>query len=332
MTGTRRIAILGSNSFSGSDFIDLLLEDDNNEVLGISRSPEPHDLYLPYRRHAPDHFTFKQLDMNTEMPAVLKALDVFRPEYIVNFAALVEVATSWDYPEHYFDTNTVALSRFINHMYKQDYLKRYLHVSTPEVYGNCEGIVTEDQPVNPSTPYAASKAAADMLVTTYQRQFGFPAMTVRSTNIFGAHQQLFRIAPRSVIYIKNGTTIQLHGGGRAVKSYIHIRDISRGELAILEKGRIGECYHLSPDAGIAVRDVVAAIANRMGKRLDEVSEDVDERPGQDAAYVINSDKARQELGWRPTISFEDGLNEVVDWVESNWDEVQQQPQDYYHKG
>jgi dTDP-glucose 4,6-dehydratase len=191
--------------------------------------------------------------------------------------------------------------------------------------------VTETTPDNPTTPYAASKAAADMLISTYQRQYGFPAITIRATNVYGAHQQLFKIMPRAVIYIKSGRKIQLHGGGVAVKSYIHIRDVSRGELAALFQGRVGERYHLSPDEGVSVRQVVETISQRMGVRFEDCVDIVDERPGQDAAYVINSDKARTELGWLPTISLEAGLSDVVEWIEQNWDIIREQELEYVHK-
>ena len=178
--------------------------------------------------------------------------------------------------------------------------------------------------------YAASKAAADYLLKSYAKQYGFPLLTVRATNVYGARQQLFKIIPRSVIYMKLGKKIQLHGGGRAVKSYIHIRDVSRGELAVMEKGRVGELYHFSPDVGIAVRDVVIEIAAQLGKRFDEVAEAVEERPGQDAAYVIDSTKARREFGWQSQIGFAEGLKDVVTWVEEYWNEIRSQSLAYEH--
>ena len=154
---------------------------------------------------------------------------------------------------------------------------------------------------------------------------------MRATNVYGARQQLFKIIPRSAIYMKLGNRIPLHGGGAAVKSYIHVRDVSKGELAILAGGQIGVCYHLSPAAGIAVRDVVQAIAQRMGKTLADVVTVVGERPGQDAAYVIDSTRARTELGWSPQIEFASGIDEVVRWVEEYWGEIQDQPLDYQHR-
>jgi dTDP-glucose 4,6-dehydratase len=332
MTAKIKVAVLGANSFSGQDFVDLLLDQPRFQVLGISRSAERSRTFLRYKlRKDLSAYRYWQLDMNNDMPRILELLDAERPEYLVNFAAQSEVAPSWEHPEHWFQTNTVALARLVNHLRKQDYLKRYLHISSPEAYGTCVGNVTEDAPDNPSTPYAASKAAADFLLTTYHKQFGFPLVTVRATNVYGARQQLFKIVPRSVIFIKLGKKIQLHGGGRAVKSYIHVRDVSTGELAILEQGTLGQKYHLSPDQGISVRDMVDLICRKMGKSFAACTEAVAERPGQDAAYVIDSTKARTQLGWAPTISSEEGLVDVIDWVQGNWEEISRHSLAYEHK-
>jgi dTDP-glucose 4,6-dehydratase len=327
-----KTVVLGANSFSGQDFVDLLLDDPGSEVIGVSRSPERSKLFLKYKLR-PDlsRYRYFQFDFNMDTDKLLALLDAEKPERVVNFAAQSEVAPSWEHPEHWFETNTVALARMVNHLRRQNYVKRYLHISSPEVYGTCVGTVTEDAPMNPSTPYAASKAAADFLLRTYQKQYGLPVVWVRATNVYGARQQLFKIIPRSVIYIKLGKKIQLHGGGKAVKSYIHIRDVSRGELAVLERGQLGQIYHLSPDRGVAVRDVVQTICDAMGKRFEDATQVVEERPGQDAAYVIDSTRARKELGWSPQVNLKNGLAEVVRWVEENWVEIAKQPLEYQHK-
>jgi dTDP-glucose 4,6-dehydratase len=325
------VVVLGANSFSGQDFVDLLLDDLSYRVIGVSRSAERSGLFLRYKaRKDLSRYRYYALDMNCDMAKILALLDAERPESVVNFAAQSEVAPSWDHPEHWFQTNTVALSQLVNHLRRQTYLKRYLHISSPEAYGSCAGVVTEDTPLNPSTPYAASKAAADYLLKTYANQFGFPLLTVRATNVYGARQQLFKIIPRSAIYLKLGRTIELHGGGRAVKSYVHIRDVSLGEKAVLERGRVGELYHLSPDRGVEVREVVRTICERTGRRFEDATRAVGERPGQDAAYVIDSTKAWTELGWRPTVTLDEGLAEVVDWVNANWAAIQAQPLEYRH--
>jgi dTDP-glucose 4,6-dehydratase len=327
-----KIVVLGANSFSGQDFVDLLLDDPNNEVIGVSRSAERSALFLKYKSR-PDlsPYRYHQFDFNYDTDKLLALLDAEQPGQIVNFAAQSEVAPSWEHPEHWFQTNTVSLALLVNHLRKQKYLRRYLHISSPEVYGTCVGTVTEAAPMNPSTPYAASKAAADFLLRTYHKHFGFPLVTVRATNVYGARQQLFKIIPRSAIYVKLGKKIQLHGGGRAVKSYIHIRDVSRGELAVLERGQLGQIYHLSSDSGVAVRDVVQTICDGMGRKFAEATTVVEERPGQDAAYVIDSTRARTELGWSPQIGLREGLTEVSRWVEENWVEITRQSLEYQHK-
>ncbi len=329
-----KVVVLGSNSFQGQDFIDLLMRDRvDHYTLGFSRSEERKS----WDRGAPPSM-FVRADLNAHMPEILEDIDRVRPQYVVNFAAQSEVAPSWDHPEDWFQTNCVALARLVNHLRKQTYLKKYLHVSSPEVYGDTSGwnaghglneVVASL--MRPSTPYAASKAAADMLLSCYHRQYGFPLVTVRSTNVYGKMQQLWKIIPRTIIAIKQGRKIQLHGGGQAVKSYIHVRDVSRGELAILERGRVGEIYHLSPDRGVKVCDAVELVAKLMGKTLPEVADVAPERPGQDSAYVLSSEKARTELGWSPTIPFRTGVEETIKWVNENWDEIQRQPLEYVHR-
>lgn len=327
----QKVMVLGSNSFSGSDFIDLLLAEGRFSVVGISRSAEKPALFLPYKRHKNADFNFYQIDLNKNMKKLVALVDACKPQYIVNFAAQSEVAPSWEHPGQWFQTNAVSITELANAIKDRPFIKRYLHISSPEVYGTCVGTVKEDAPLNPSTPYAASKAAGDLSLFTYVKNFNLPLVMIRSTNVYGAHQQLFKIIPRSVICIKSNRTIELHGGGEAVKSYIHIRDISRGELAAMEQGRAGEIYHLSPDKGIAVKNVVEIICNKMGSDFSKATKIVAERLGQDKAYVIDSSRARQEFNWKPIISMEEGLAGVVDWVEEYWAQIKKEHLFYVHK-
>jgi dTDP-glucose 4,6-dehydratase len=326
-----RVAVIGSNSFSGSDFIDLLLDEKRYEVIGLSRSPEKSELFLPYRKRMDSGFKFFQLDLNRNMPDILALLDSFRPDFIVNFAAQSEVAPSWDNPEQWYETNVHSLITLTMALKDRDYLSKYVHISSPEVYGPCVGTVTESAPLNPSTPYAASKAAADLFLFTLVRNFNFPLVMIRSTNVYGAHQQLWKIIPRSIIYLKSGRLISLHGGGTAVKSFIHIRDVSRGEKSAMENGRPGHIYHFSPDIGYAVRDVVMRICEHMNRDFTTSTASVGERLGQDAAYVIDSTRARREFGWRPQIFIEEGLTGVIDWIDAEWAAIEKEPLEYIHK-
>lgn len=327
----KKVLVIGSNSFSGSDFIDLLLEVGGYEVIGISRSLEKQALFLPYKVKNSPSFSFHQIDINHDLNRLKTLLDTFKPEYIINFAAQSEVGPSWDHPEDWFQTNAVGTTKLANMLKDLPYLNNYVHISSPEVYGTCEGNILETAPLNPSTPYAASKAAADLSLFTFAKNFRFPLSMIRATNVYGAHQQLFKIIPRTAIYLKLGKTIELHGGGVAVKSYIHIRDVSRGTLLTMEKGVKGEIYHFSPDKGVAVKDVVNAICQKMGVNFASATKTAPERLGQDKAYTIDSSKARNAFGWTPKISLEEGISQTVDWVESYFNEIAKEPLQYIHK-
>lgn len=326
----KRVLVIGSNSFSGSDFIDLLLEDKKYEVHAISRSPEKSALFLPYKKNQ-KHCQFKQINLNTDLDTLQTLLNEFQPTHIVNFAAQSEVAPSWDHPHHWYQTNVVALTKFINLIKDSKVLEKYVHISSPEVYGTCSDNITEDAPLNPTTPYAASKAAGDLSLLTFFKNFSFPLVMVRPTNVYGAHQQLFKIIPRSAIYIKNKINIPLHGGGQAIKSYIHIRDISRGVKSAMELGTPGAIYHLSPDQGVSIQQVVQSICHYLDVDIDHVTTKVAERLGQDRAYIIDSTKARQEFNWKPTISLDEGIRDTISWVENNFSDINNEPLEYIHK-
>jgi len=327
----KRVAVLGSTAFSATDFIDLLLEEGGYDILGISRSPESGPVMLPHLRHGPDHYEFKQIHMVDEMDRVIAALDDFRPDYVVNFAAQGEVPSSFEHPEAHFRTNTLAMVELTNALRQRDWLTRYVHISTPEVYGSCAGGVSEDQPMNPSSPYAASKGAADMFMNILYKTYGFPVVWIRGTNVYGPHQQLYRIIPRTAIYIKLGRTLRLDGGGVAVKSFIHIRDSSRGTKLAMEQGEDGLIYHLAPDRGRTVREVVEMVCHKMAADFDTVVEMGPERTGQDKAYVLDSTRAETTLGWQPTISFDDGVGGVIDWINDNWAEISKMDLGYEFK-
>lgn len=327
----KKVLVIGSNSFSGSDFIDLLLEKECYKVIGVSRSPEKSALFLPYKSRNLQNFQFQQIDLNNDLEKLGSLVDHFQPDYIVNFAAQSEVAPSWSHPDHWFQTNAVALTRLACLLKDKKCIKRYVHISSPEVYGTCEGSVLETAPLNPSTPYAASKAAGDLSLFTFYKNFSFPLVMIRATNVYGAHQQLFKIIPRSAIYILKGKKIALHGGGEAVKSYIHIRDVSEGELAVMEQGRIGEIYHLSPDRGVQVKEVVKTISDMLDVKFENAVTIAEERLGQDKAYVIDSQKARHEFHWRPKITLGIGLKQTVEWVKQNIQLIDKEPLDYIHK-
>jgi len=325
----KKIAVIGSNSFSGADFIDFLLEQGGVEILGLSRSPEKSDLYLAYRRRKSPAFRFVQCDLNRD--PVENLLDQFQPEWIANFATQSEVAPSWENPEHWFNTNCVAFARLIHFLNGKKYLKKYLHVSTPEVYGSKTGLIDEGAAMDPSTPYGVSRAAQDQLLKILFARSGFPFVSVRAANVFGAGQQLWKIVPRSIIRLKKGQPVELHGGGTVKRSFIPIRDVSRGELAALERGKPGSIYHLATERCEEVRAVVRAICEMMGRSFENSVVATGERSGQDAAYTLDIARARKDLAWEPAISLEKELRRVLEWIEGHWEAIQKEPLVYEHK-
>lgn len=328
-----KIAIIGSNSFSGSHLVDYILEKTNIKILGISRSPEYKGIFLPYsyKKQKSNRFDFYQMDINKDLNRILLLLDKEKPDVIINYAAQGEVQHSWDNPEHWFKTNCLGIVNLATNLKNKTYLKRYVHISSPEVYGSTEGNVKENFTYNPSTPYAASKAAGDLFIFTLVKNFDFPLIMIRSTNVYGIHQQLYRIIPKSIIKLKKGQKIELHGGGTSVKSYIHIRDVTNGIFKAIQFGKVGNIYHLSPEKGYSISEVVRKICEKMGYDYEKSIISVGERLGQDAAYIIDSTKARLELDWKPEISFDDGLNEVIAWIEENWEEISKEYLEYVHK-
>lgn len=326
------VFVLGSNSFSGSDFVDLLLQETDYRIVCVSRSPEKSPLFLPYlQRQDRSRLEFHRLDLNSDSDALHDLLRARRPSYVVNFAAQSEVAPSWEHPEQWFQTNAVAIAALGNFLKGCSWLRRYVHISTPEVYGSCRGMVGEDTPFRPSTPYAASRAAGELMLQTLVKQYGFPATLVRSANVYGAHQQLHKIIPRTAIYVRLRREVQLHGGGYARRSFIHIRDVSRGELAILTGGVVGEAYNLGTAVITEIRELVRRVCVLRGVDFDASTRSVGERPGHDDAYLLDCTKARSTLGWEPRIDLDTGLHEVVEWVDREWDAIQAESLEYVHK-
>ncbi len=331
MTAPATFAVIGSNSFSGASFVRRLL-DDGHAVVGVSRSPEPHRALLPYRwGPARGTFRFHQLDLNHDLAALADLLQAVRPSHVVNFAAQSMVAESWDHPDHWFSTNVVATVRLHEALRRMPFIARYVHVSTPEVYGATAGDVTETAPFNPSTPYAVSRAAADMSLRTFHTTYGFPVVYTRAANVYGPGQQLYRIIPRAILCVRLGRRLALHGGGASERSFIHIDDVSDATLRIALNGRLGEAYHISTPKLISIRALVALICDRLGVRIDDVVESVGERSGKDAVYSLNSDKLRRELGWRDQIPLEAGIDQTIAWVDAHLDTLAALPQTYEHK-
>jgi len=325
-----RIVVIGSNSFSGASFIRHALGQ-GHAVLGISRSIENKSCLLPYKWNPHDRFEFKQLDLNKHCDEVVKEVKSFKAQFIVNFAAQSMVAESWENPDHWYQTNVVANVRLHEQLRQLASLRKYIHVSTPEVYGSCSGLVNEKHPFSPSTPYATSRAACDMHLLNFFTNYNFPVVFTRAANVYGAGQQLYRIIPRTILFIKLGKKLQLHGGGKSLRSFIHIRDVAEATLNIAINASPPEVYHLSTDQHVSIRSLVELICLKMGADFESFVEVSPDRPGKDAAYLLDSAKAKDEFGWKPKISLEDGIEETIDWVNTNFENLSNQAMEYIHK-
>ncbi len=329
---SNRIVVIGSNSFSGASLINQALMG-GDSVLGISRSPENKKCLLPYKWSSKNdfRFQFQQLDLNHHTEEIVNQIKIFKTTHVINFAAQAMVAESWENPDHWYQTNVVANVRLHDQLRRINTLQKYVHVSTPEVYGSCSGLVNESHPFTPSTPYATSRAACDMHLLNFFKNYNFPVVFTRAANVYGSGQQLYRIIPKTIMYIMLGKKLQLHGGGKSLRSFIHISDVAKATLKIANRASPPETFHLSTDQHISIRSLVELICLKMGADFDSLVEVCPDRPGKDAAYLLDSNKAKEELRWEPEVSLEDGIQETIDWIQDNLEELLNEPIEYIHK-
>jgi len=323
--------IIGSNSFSGSQFVKYLLQNDY-KVIGISRSEEINDVYLPYKwENLAGNFRFHQIDINHQLEELTDILMHFQPEYIVNFAAQGMVAQSWETPQDWYQTNVVAQVKLHDQLRKLKFIKKYVHVTTPEVYGSTDGWIKENFVFAPSTPYAVSRAACDLHLMSFFKAYQFPVVFTRAANVYGPGQQLYRIIPRTMLYARLGKKMNLHGGGSSIRSFIHMDDVSMATLKIATEGNPGESYHISTNDTVSIRGLVEKICDLTKTSFSDLVNVSDDRLGKDQAYLLDSNKLRNDFTWQNEINLEEGLMDTLSWVDNNLDLLKKLPADYVHK-
>lgn len=328
---TNRFLVIGSNSFSGAHFCGYLLRH-GHEVIGASRSPEPNSVFLPYRWLADQkRFRFEQVDLNHHLGKLINLVQDFQPEYVINFASQGMVAQSWKTPEHWYQTNVVAQVKLHDQLRQLPGLKKYVHITTPEVYGSTEGWISENFQFAPSTPYAVSRAACDLHLVSFFKAYQFPVVFTRAANVYGPGQQLYRIMPRAMLFARLGKTLPLHGGGHSVRSFIHIEDVADATHRIALKGKPGDAYHISTNQTVSIRGLVEQICDLTRVSFENLAEVTEERLGKDQAYLLDSQKIRTELGWQDQISLADGLATTLTWVDDNLSTLKTLPAEYIHK-
>ena len=327
-----KVAVIGSNSFSGSNFINFLLKR-HYEVLAISRSKEYHDVFLPYKwsTKSLSNLTFYQMDINKDLIKIEDKIKLFKPKFIVNFAAQGMVAESWNKPEDWYQTNVVSQVKLHNTLRQLDFIENYLHFSTPEVYGSTDGRIKESYNFAPNTPYAASRAACDLHLMTFFRNYDFPVTFTRAANVFGEGQQLYRIITKTILCGLLGKKLSLHGGGTSERSFIHIDDVSDATFKVMHNGIPGETYHISTEEKISIKDLVWKILGKLEFNPNKYVVNTEERLGKDDSYALDSLKIRKELSWSDQIPLEQGIDRTINWVQDNLEVLKNMPAEYVHK-
>jgi len=326
----KKVLVIGSNSFSGSTYIKYLLARDY-VVYGCSRSEEKINCFLPYTWVSNHNFTFLRYDLNKDINSIVDLIFSEKISYVVNFAAQSMVGESWDSPGDWFQTNAVALSNLISGLKEFKFIKKYVHVTTPEVYGSCEGFISEQHPINPSTPYASSRVASDLIIKNYFDAFQFPFVATRAANVFGPGQQLYRIIPKTILSILLNKKIPLHGGGASTRSFIFMDDVCEATEILMQRGKNGETYHISTSEIISIKELVQKICIKLNTDYKDVVEDISERTGKDATYQLSSQKLKQSFGWDTKTSLDEGLDITINWVKNNFDELKKTNMAYIHK-
>jgi dTDP-glucose 4,6-dehydratase len=214
---------------------------------------------------------------------------------------------------------------------KLKFIKKYVHVTTPEAYGSTDGWIKESFNFAPSTPYAVSRAACDLHLMSFFKAYNFPVVFTRAANVYGPGQQLYRIIPRTMLYARLGKKMKLHGGGLSTRSFIHMDDVSAATFKIALDGIAGDSYHISTNETITIRGLVEKICELTNANFSELVEVSEDRLGKDQAYLLDSTKLRENFKWQDNINLEHGLIDTLSWVDKNIEILKSLPADYIHK-
>lgn len=305
---------------------------DVERVVSVGRNPErPKPFTLGVGKGDP-RYRYHAIHVTYELDRLMDVLDAERPDVIVNFAAQGEGAVSWKRSWRFFETNAVAVARMTEEVAARDYLKRWIQIGTSELYGSVAFAAPEDTPIQPTSPYAASKAAGDLHLLAVSNVLKFPMNIIRPSNAYAPGQLLHRVVPRAVVCGLTGQKLPLHGGGRARKSYIHARDLGRAIHLVATRAPLGTVYNAGPPEPIAIRDLVDGVARALGMKFDDLVEITGDRTGQDAQYWLDSSAIKRDVGWEPEIDLATGLAEMVAWGRTYLDELREWPQDYVLRG
>lgn len=312
----KTILITGGAGFIGSNFIRYVLAESDVSVVNLDALTYAGNLenLTAVEGNSRYHFVHGRIENSELVRYICKE---FKVDGIINFAAESHVDRSIENAQPFVDTNisgTLALMTIARELC----LERFLQVSTDEVYGSlgAHGEFTEESPLAPNSPYAAAKAAADCLVRSFVHTYNFPAVITRCSNNYGAYQFPEKLIPLMILNALENKPLPVYGDGLNVRDWISAHDHSAAVWLAYTNGKIGEVYNVGADSERKNIEVIKAILALTGKGEELISY-VKDRPGHDRRYAIDSTKIRTELGWKPTVPFENGLAETVKWYQEN---------------
>src|SRR5882724_1042383 len=321
-----RILVTGGCGFIGSNFIRYILQHykpafvTNVDVLTYAGNPANLDGVV--EEHGYRYEFFKADIANADQMDALMTEHRFYA--VINFAAESHVDRSINDPLNFIHTNVIGTSVLLD-CTRRHGVQRFIQISTDEVYGSLgpAGKFTEQSPLDPSSPYSASKAGADLLALASFKTFGMDVLVTRCSNNYGPYQFPEKLIPLMIANALEGRKLPVYGDGLHVRDWIHVEDHCRALLAALELGRGGEVYNVGCDNEWPNIQIVGRLLDILGKARDLI-EHVRDRPGHDRRYAIDSAKANRELSWAPRVAFADGLLSTVDWYVKNrgwWERV-----------
>jgi len=309
-----KILVTGAAGFIGSAFVRLLTRQRlSSKIIIIDKLSYAAD--LARLKEIRKGFKFYRCDICNKK----RIGDIFkkeRPDIVVNFAAETHVDRSILSSDEFLRTNIFGTKNLLEAA-KKSGVSRFVHISTDVFYGDIEkGRFYETTPLNPSSPYSASKASADLLVQSYIRTYDFPAIIVRPSNNYGIWQYPEKLIPVVICKALKNAKIPLYSKGLNVREWLYVDDCAEAILGVVLRGKIGEVYNVGSGIEKKNIEVVKRILDILGKPYSRI-EFVRDRPGHDLRYSLNFSKIRRELGWRPLIDFDNGLRNTVEWYRNN---------------
>ena len=325
----RTYVVLGGGGSFGIHTSKYLLDHANpKKVIAVGRNPPRPEPFTLKVGDGDPRYAYHAYHVTHELDLLLRLLDKERPQVIVNFAAQGEGAVSWKDSWRFFETNSMALVKLTEELMKRDYLERFIQIGTSEMYGSVDRAVTEDEPIKPSSPYAASKVAFDMYLELVSRFLKFPMDIIRPCNAYCPGQLLHRVIPKAIWCGLTGNKLPLHGGGKAEKSYIHARDLGRAIHLVAEKAPLGVVYNAGAARPTSIREVVERCAKALGIPFEKLCTVTEDRLGQDSRYWLDSSRIKNAVGWEPQIGWDEGLAEMVAWGKKYLPQIKDWPTDY----